>query len=82
MRKFVRSWTAETPISRQGTEKSTRGHNLVCVNKLDVIEARDLGSTAAVKNDCTATFFAYCLPSSGRIGQYVTDQGRVPDLVD
>ncbi|WP_370443695.1 DUF1016 N-terminal domain-containing protein [Cryobacterium sp. M23] len=56
MRKFAGAWTAETPISQQAAGKLAGGHNMVCLDKLDGIEARDWYATAAVKNDWPVTF--------------------------
>ena len=56
MRKFAGVWTAETLISQQAAGKLAGGHNMVCLDKLDGIEARAWHATAAVKNDWPVTF--------------------------
>ena len=55
-RKFAGAWTAETPISQQAAGKLAGSHNMVCLDQLDGIEARDWYATAAVKNDWPVTF--------------------------
>ena len=47
MRTFAGAWTAAIPIAQQAAGKLAWGHNMVCLNELDGIEARDWHATAA-----------------------------------